>query len=232
MKGTDYIAYPITLHKGALPDFRLTADGILNYCGFAVASQLERGTPAERMKAAGDHLGITWGNINTALKEGKELHQRTLAKTPMTSIRKPVLWDYYSNDKTEFEIACLLAFAAIKSILGNKPFCKTNKALIHARMFGYRSAKDMPEVLEGYEAKYAKRWHMDRLLKELQFSWSLKVYTNHCYGIYVCFGKANKKDMVRVCLEKKSKNKEKRLQAENGKLTAEVSLELDTWTKL
>jgi hypothetical protein len=108
-------------------------------------------------------------------------------KYPVVGIEQDMLYDYFHNDKTYFDIICLSAFLGIKSILGTKSYCKTNKSLIHARMFGYSTPKDMPAQLPPLEEKYKIRWHMDKVLQELQTDWYLKTISNHQRGMYVSF---------------------------------------------
>lgn len=117
---------------------------------------------------------------------------------------------FTANEKSEFEIACFCAFTALKSILVSKLSCKTNKAHIHARMFGFRSIKEMPEHLEGYEAKYSTRRRMDRIILELELSWELKMFSNHTRGMFVSF-KLPLERLAQTCEFQKKKYKEKEL---------------------
>jgi len=102
-----------------------------------------------------------------------------------------------------------MAFAAIRSILQVKAHCKTNKSLILARMFGYNTIKAMEaEPPCPYRDKYSKRWHMDKLIRELEHNWGLKTFSNHCRGMYVAFGEVDYKALARIHEEKKVKTKE------------------------
>ena len=54
-------------------------------------------------------------------------------------------------------------------------------------MFGYSTAKELPAKLTPIEKKYQIRWHMDKVLLELQMSWFLKTISIHQRGMYVSF---------------------------------------------
>lgn len=74
--------------------------------------------------------------LNAMAKKAKEIHNSVKKGTPFASVRLKMLWNYYDNPKKEADIAYFCAFCAIKSILGDKGYTKTNKNLIIARMFG------------------------------------------------------------------------------------------------
>ncbi len=105
-----------------------------------------------------------------------------------------MLCSYYNTPKTEAEIACFCAFCAIKSILGNKAYTKTNKSLISARMFGMAGSalantQEQDYSTEQLMKKYSKRYHMDNILLELQTNYGLKLYSSHSRGFYLSFSK-------------------------------------------
>lgn len=155
--------------------------------GIYLYSKTLSGTEEKRYWDASKFLGITQANYKRSLNDAKNVLKKMPARFPTTGIEKEMLFDYYKNDKSDFDIACLGAFLGIKSIIGTKPFCKTNKAFIHARMFGYVTAKELPAKLTPIEEKYLIRWHMDKVLLELQMTWFLKMISNHQRGMYISF---------------------------------------------
>jgi hypothetical protein len=155
--------------------------------GIYLYSKSLTGSEEKRYRDALKFLNITQGYIPGAIKNAKNVLYKMPARYPVTGIEKDMLFDYYKNEKTDFDIACLGAFLGIKSIIGTKPYCKTNKAFIHARMFGYTSAKELPKELTPIEEKYQIRWHMDKVLLELQMNWFLKMLSNHQRGMYLSF---------------------------------------------
>lgn len=155
--------------------------GIYNY------SKTLKGSEEKCYKDALKFLGITQGNIPAAIRNAKSVLSKMPTNYPITGIEKDMLFDYYKNEKSDYEKICLGAFLGIRSIIGSKPFCKTNKAMIHARMFGYSTVKDLSAELTAIERQYQIRWHMDKVLLDLQESWFLKLFSDHQRGMYVSF---------------------------------------------
>jgi len=155
--------------------------------GIYLYSKTLKGDEDKCYKDALEFLGITQGYLSGAIKNAKSILSNMPEKYPIAGIDKNMLFNYYRNAKTEFELICLGAFLANKSIIGKKLYDKTNKEMIHARMFGYTSSKDLPESLTPLQKKYLTRWHMDKVITELQLNWNLKVYWNHDRGIYISF---------------------------------------------
>ena len=124
-----YFTFPVQLLKGALSDIRTTTQNIINYCGYVQASK-ENGSEQEKMKKAGVFLGVTWGDGYSTYINGKELFSQIPDRSPMTSVNKRIVFDFFENSKTEFEIISFLAFCAVRSMLQKKPFYKaTNEYL-------------------------------------------------------------------------------------------------------
>jgi|GEM_PF-865988 len=141
-----YVNFPISLLRDAFKNITGTVDTIFGYAVYKHSKTLEYGDELARMKAAADFFNISFGNINREIKSAKDLQTNPLydLKTPNASINISILWDFYKNKKTEFEIACLCAFCAIRSVLGSKEYVKSNKGMIIARMFG--SSKGEPKI--------------------------------------------------------------------------------------
>lgn len=156
--------------------------------GVYLYSKTLEGSEGKRYRDAKKFFNVTQGGSPiTAINNAKRILNSMPAKYPMTGIEKNIYFDYYKNDKSEFEKICLGGFLGIKSILGKKPLCKTNKSMIHVRMFGYSSMNDLPSKLTPLQAKYQIRWHMDKLLLELQENWFLKAFSDHQRGMYISF---------------------------------------------
>jgi hypothetical protein len=185
------------------------------------------GSEEKKYKASLEFLGITQGSVKSAIDNAKSILRRMPAKYPTTGIEKGMLFDYYKNEKTEFEIMCLSAFLAIKSILGTKPYCKTNKALIHARMFGYSSVKDIPAKLTPLQLRYQIRWHMDKVLTSLQTDWFVKIISSHHRGMYLSIDLELNELVSKIAANKQSvkiqqlrENKKKAIESAKAQLTA------------
>ena len=184
-----FFTFPIVLMQGIFNEKNQCIDNFKYYAVNTKAMQLEKGTEKQRIREAMEYYYIPTNNLkcDEYLQHGKILIDSIPTGSPLTSIEKDVCEKYYSNEKTEFEIAQLTAFAAIKSILGKKEYCKTNKELIIARMFGFNSVKELPENTHILLKKYSNRYQIDKLLNELQLYWGLKLFSDHCRGFYLSF---------------------------------------------
>lgn len=165
-----------------------------------------------QIKQAYSFLGIT-GDYYHTIEEGKRIEKTIQEKEPFPNINKDLCFEFHDKDKLEFELALLLAYISIKSILGKKSHCRTNKEMIVCRMFGYASKKHLPdnmkpEILELFK-KYSNRYHIDSLLKHLEVdNWNIITYSNHIRGLYVgTKDKISLDSMAKAVEKNKKKNK-------------------------
>ena len=79
------------------------------------------GSEEKRYKDALKFFNITQGYIPGAIKNAQSVLSGMPSNYPLTGIDTALLFDYYKNEKSDFDIACLGAFLGIKSILGTKP---------------------------------------------------------------------------------------------------------------
>ena len=154
--------FPITILQGAFNDIRGTVDSIMDYATYKHSLGLEFGNESQRMKESSDFFNIKFGNIERAMQKAKEIHNSVKKGTPFASVRLKMLWDYYDNPKKEADIAYFCAFCAIKSILGNKEYIKTNKSLVIARMFGLVDTKNEETQEKVFSASAAHRYICSR----------------------------------------------------------------------
>jgi len=182
-----YFHYPIVLHQKALEGVRGALDDGINYSIYAVAAKMNGDSDEERMDAATHYLGITVQNCRSSYNKGKAISSR--GETVMVSVSKSILFDFYQNKKTEFEIIIFCAYAATRSIIGKKPFIKVTNEFLIARMFGYASIADMPasfKLRKEYK-KYTQRYTLDKIKKELTDNWGLKLYGRYTRGFYISY---------------------------------------------
>jgi hypothetical protein len=180
-----YMNFPISFLQDAFRDIRQTMDNVMDYAGYVHTLKLEHGTDEKKMKDAGSFFNIIWGNDKKAYQNGKTLYNSIPPKTPMVGINKDTCFDFYKNPKTEDEIAVLLAYLALKSIIGEKPYIHTTNEYMLVRMGGYASIKDMPDPLPEPLRKYSSRRMLDKIKFELQSSWNVKYYSRYIRGFYV-----------------------------------------------
>lgn len=201
-----YLNFPVSLLRDAFIDIRNVMGKIMRYAGYIHTLNLTNGTNTKKMKDAGDFFGITYGSPTVAYEEGREIANGIRGKTPMTGINKGVMFDFYDNPKSQDEIAVLLAFLGIKSMLGKHPFlCITNRFLI-ARMGGYSSIADMPEELPQPLAGYFTRRKMERIRFELRTGWGVNFYSDHIKGYYTSFENSFSLDKLIFEAEKNRKH--------------------------
>lgn len=145
--------------------------------------------------ACGDqNLNINAGSKDWIITESKQILSKMPPGDPWIMVNEHLAFVYRDNKKQDFELAQFAAHIAIKSIVGTKPYCKTNKQLILSRMFGYASAKHIPAKLpkdiQPLYNKYATRWWMDKVLQMVELNWGVKIYSRkQIKGFYVSTSK-------------------------------------------
>lgn len=157
-KKAEYMNFPITILQGAFNDISGTISRILRYATYKHSLGLDFGNESRRTKEAADFFCINFRDIEYAMQKGKEIHESIKKGTPFASVRLKMLWDYHDNPKKEADIAYFCAFCAIKSILGNKEYIKTNKSLVIARMFGLIDLKREETEEKVFSASAAHRY--------------------------------------------------------------------------
>ncbi len=157
-------------------------------------------------------LGLT-GSIEQALKVAKEIEKHIPANDPMPMISRTHLFNFRDHDKTEFELAQFTVFIALRSIIGGKrQYAKTNKLHIASRMFGYASHKHLPDkfspAIKELFNKYTNRYHIDKVLQELELNWNVKIYSKNMRGMLVAMGnKIKMEDLILAAETQKRKNR-------------------------
>lgn len=152
-------------------------------------------------------LGIS-GKIEPIISDAKEQWKRYTKGDAMAMIKTRILFDFRDHKKTEFEIVQLLAYCAIKSIIGKKEYKKTNWKLIVSRMLGFKSSSDID--LSSYKNSTLlkfneKRYWQNKLREHLELEWKVKFYSNANRGFYVCDGNKLSYDRLAEIAESKKK---------------------------
>ncbi len=173
-------------------------------------------------------------NFDNCLKKGKQIEKQIPLGNPFPMINKELLLNFRKNDKTEFEIAQFLAYISIRSILGTKSYCRTNKAMIVSRMFGYASKNHLPNKmnprLQNLYEKYSNRYHIDKVIQNLELNWNIITYSNNIRGLYVANGnKISIDDLVLIAEKKKKQNRVKALKAEKNQAREKALQQLNKW---
>ncbi|MCK9613011.1 MAG: hypothetical protein M0R16_08955 [Bacteroidales bacterium] len=163
-----------------------------------------------QIRQAYEFLGIT-GDLDYCLKRGKEIEKTIPDGEPYPSINKDLLFEFRDHDKTEHDLMQFAFYVGIRSILGIKSYCPTNKVHILCRAFGYASINHLPETtnpcIKEMFNKYLKRYHADRMLEEMQLSWGVHTYSKHMRGLYIGLSKKiTLENMILQAERKKQKN--------------------------
>ena len=178
MSKPKYLTFPIVLLRNSLTNVGECIDNAFDYCLYD-CSQRNDLTSEE----AAEDLGIDFRKLIESFKNGKILFESLPDNSAKTSIRKDMLFDFYKNNKTDFEKLSFLAFAAIRSILQRQQYVRlTNKYLL-SRMSGNNINDDISPFLK----PYTKRYQLDKIKNELQLNWGLKMWAIRLRGFYVSF---------------------------------------------
>jgi hypothetical protein len=124
------------------------------------------------------HVALSFFNIqlgSQAIENYNEVekyclkHEQKFGKQPFPSMGLNLLFSFRDNPEN---IELLLAFAAIKSLIGQRNFTATNKDTIVMRMIGAKNKEALQEAiknksLKAIYAKYINRYWIDKLLNEL-----------------------------------------------------------------
>ncbi|HMT75796.1 MAG TPA: hypothetical protein PKA77_17110 [Chitinophagaceae bacterium] len=212
-----YLTFPVAILKDSLIDVSNCVNNAMNYCLYDYY-QRETGSKDDLIDRAGKFYGITWGNKKTAFDSGKIIYESLPARSPKTSINKDMIFDFYKNEKTEFEIVVFLAFAAIRSILQKQPYTKITNEYLIGRMSG-NSAKGEP--VNPLLTKYTSRYQLDKIKSELQLNWGLNLYGNHTRGFYVSFVLTYDELIMQAELKRK-RYKEKQLRSMKSEALSRV----------
>jgi hypothetical protein len=152
-------------------------------------------------------LQVTF-SFDRIIAQYKKLGNTVKSKSPMVSCNVPLMFSFREAEKTQFEIVQLVSFLAIKSILGEKKYVKTNFEMILSRMMG-QSTPDAKEIemlpIELYRifTLYSNRYHREKLMEALQLNWNVVFYSNHMRGLYCSIDNRMKLDELAIIAESK-----------------------------
>jgi hypothetical protein len=211
-----YFNFPIQLLDGFMSNPDKSLYNISKYVVYKNSLKLEYGTPLGRFKDSADFYNLNFSNLSNALKEAEAIYSNIPEKAPNAGLNLSIFWDFLSNNKTEFDKICLLAFLGIKSILGNKSYCKVTNLYLWSRMDGKTNTIVEVSELSNEVRKYANRYQSENIKNELILNWHLIYYSRYTRGFYVSF-KMSLEDLIFEA-EKKRKsikeNQQKLLQKE------------------
>lgn len=206
-----YINVPVSLFSGIFKNKQKIMSDFLGYSVYKYSQTMKYGdNDVEKISDAADYFGIRFGNNNSAsslekvISDAKIVEKNIPDGIPTASLNFIVFWEFYKNPKTEFQLVCFCAFCAIKSILGKKQWCKTNKNMILSRMFWEDKESE-------FFKKYSTRKMFEKIIIELQIGgWLLKKYSNNTRGIFLSF-KKSLEELAYIAEVKKAINRKNEL---------------------
>jgi len=210
MSEPKYLTFPIILFKNRLTDMQQGLSDAMYYCLYDKYLRLKGFNYNEPLKYAIIELNIPFTDPNEAFKNGKKIYQSIDEKAPKASISMDMLFNFYCNPKSDFEIHCFLAFCALKSIIQRQKYKKTNFNYLLSRMSGNSKKKEgIDPLLKRYESK-KERYQRNKLITELRLSWGLKYIAGNkdfkVRGFYASFT-MQEKDLAVIALKGNRKYK-------------------------
>lgn len=178
-----------------------------------------------RFILAEDKYCVSTGNVNRSIERGKELVRKyNNTKPPFSNISTEIWFEYYKKEKTEWENIMLLAFLAVRSIIGEKGYCKITNDFLFARMCGLRTKIKNKKELNKTVQKYYTEYYKNKIRTELELYWHLKTYNGR--GYYASFD-MEYKDLIRAIKLNSKTNRMKVLAREKKAIAKEIDLELN-----
>jgi hypothetical protein len=208
MSKEKYFNFPVQLLSGFMIDSKKVLDDITNYAVYENSLKLELGTEVEKIKASASFYNMTLGSNSNSLRNGKLLYNSIAYNSPKVGLSVEMFWDFYKNEKTEFDKICLLCFLGLKSIIGRKSFCKVTNLYLWARMDGKANTIVEISELSNEVRKYANRYQSENIKNELILNWHLIYYSRYTRGFYVSF-KMSLEDLIFEAEKKRKSIKEK-----------------------
>jgi hypothetical protein len=214
-----YFNFPIVLLEGFLIDDKKCLNNILDYAMYAYCEKYD----TDDVKRAARFFGVTLGNEIRTYRNGNELFDSIPEGLPKVGISKDIFFDYYTNEKTEFQKVTLLAFLAIKSALQNKSYYKMDNNYLFGRMDGKRYPIKNDSELTKELLKFKNEYQSVKIKNELILNWGLVHYAYYTRGFYVSF-KMPLEDLI-FQVEKKKKSNKLKEQKEKEKAARVAAME-------
>lgn len=222
MENNRYFNFPIQMMQGVLEGWKDKKEflkdvlylHIQNHAGRLEDLNEYEETEVQRFKRSAEFWGVEMqGCVESRCQRGESLLCEFEDAKVYVGISTDIFWSFYNENKTDFEWECLVAFLALKSILGKKTYCKTNNGLLYARMSGHDSLNDGSITLS--------RFHRDKIICELENNWGLKYYSRYTKGFYFGFD-IGINDLVFEAEKRRKSTKEKLRNDEKKKALAEA----------
>ena len=185
--GEKYFNFPVQLLNGLLYNTKKVLNDITDYAIYENSLKLFHGTELERMKKSAEFYNIELINLDNSFDNGRDLFTTISLNSPKVGLRLPLFWDFYNNDKTQFDKICLLGFLGIRSILGKKAYCKIDNKFWLSRMDGQVKAVASLYELSNDIQMYCNEYQTKKIKTELVNNWGLVTYSRYTRGFYISY---------------------------------------------
>ena len=202
-----YFNFPIQLLKGFMIQPIVCLDNISDYCLVKDALDSGEEVTVEAISEVCDQFGITVPDVAKLRRKGLKLLRDIPGGGPMVGLSLKVYWDFYQEEKTDFDKITLLAYLAMKSIIQNKAYQKLENKFWYSRMDGNVTSCE-PDQLSTEVRFYFTEYYSKRLKQELTDNWGLKTYSRYTRGFYISF-KLSLEDLIFEALKRRKAMKEK-----------------------
>ncbi len=218
-----YFNFPICFLPGLITDLNATLDDIAAYAIYKHLNKhhyeyreiwfqsIPTDTLITYLVDVADYFYYLLEDALTLYERGKLLADSIPEKSPHCGINIEIFYSYREGYKTDFDKACLVAFLAIKSILGNREYCKMTNQFLISRMAGNKKVVPLDEIHPAV-LKFTTEYQLNKIKVHLRSSWHLNYYATRMRGFYVSF-QLHLKWLVRYAEEAKYSSKVKRLKA-------------------
>lgn len=188
-----------------------------------------------------DKLGVIYKeNTDKALKESLEVGKRHYSEAKNNDVKMAINhkllfeWKDKWNLQDDFYKDCFVAYLAVRSLIGNRQYRPLCRNLILARMMGLPSLKSkdpkeqkaIDKLIEKSRIynTYSKRYHFDKLKKQLIDYWHINYYV-HARG-YMIFGIGSRKQFQEAMKLIKEKRIRAKMHHDNSKDWQETDEEI------
>lgn len=169
-----YYNTPCELYRGFFESESSMRDCLTNVCDYAIMKAYEKhqGNNRNLKEIALKYCGVKIGSEASVKKIGTKLI-REYECAPMYapayfSIRVDVFWHFHDKPTTDDDRAALLAYLALRSMIGNREMMRTNTNFLLSRMAGntkYVPVGELHPSIRYYGTRY-QRSKLQNLLYE------------------------------------------------------------------
>lgn len=208
-----YYQFPVELMKEVFNGSKNRQEflnEVLYYSIFSFSEELKNKNEYEendiqRFNTAAKLLKVSLGNVEKSYDIGEMAYYTHSVNKCLVNLNKDIFWQFYKEEKSDFDWRCLVAFLAIKSIIGRKRYTKTNNTFLLSRMAGFSATN------EDHGIKLT-RYQLDKIKTELQLNWHIVYHGRNTRGFFVGIDiDISLEDLMLDSESKKKSNREKEL---------------------